>query len=468
MGMENLFTGVLILDNTALLKVSKDKMEAYVLPNGDFPLPVERWDEVVSAIGVHGIINGVLVDPEPFNGKGWIVAKGTNPEDGRNASIELSDSVRHQIFEKEKELSFYTKNIRLNDVFINVQQGFDIAQKIPATQGIPGKNIFKEDLPAKPGKDALIKAGKGVHVSDDGLRIIADVSGRIMTDDSGKLSVLDIVEFSGQIYKKTTGNVIFRGKQLTIRGDILEEAKLTCAGNLTVEGNIEEGALVECAGKVTVSAIIRGQKTVVRAGAGLHCKVVEYASLDVAGDIVIGDNSLDAELKTTGSITATSGKGIISGGHAIAHHTITANQFGLPAASSTVIWTGYNPELTRQHEESVKNLEEKSAKILEVKAGIKKVERMQQICPDDPHHELIKIKLKNAIMSLATEMAELRDRIEKIEHKMAELDHAHVIVMKDAYPGVTIRIGNVSLDIKSAISKAKFSYYKGSVIMAPM
>lgn len=468
MGTENLLTGVLILEDKALLKVSKDKMEAYVLQQGAEPLSIENWDEVVSAIGAHGIIYGVFASPEPFDGKGWIVARGSKPKDGENASIEFSDSVRHQLVLKEEELSFYTKGVKLKDVFINVQQGFDVAIKNQATQGTHGKNVFKEELAAKPGKDIAIKPGKGVHVSEDGLRLVADVNGRVMIDDSGKISVLDVVEFSESIDIKTTGNVVFLGSALTIRGDILENSQVFCEGNLTVEGNIEEGAQVSCNGMVTVRSIIRGQKTLVKAGAGLHCKVLEYATIDVDGDIVIGENCLDAELKASGSIMATSGKGVISGGHSIAHNTITANQLGMPALSPTVVWAGYHPELRHAHEELIGRLEEKSEKVMEVKAGIKKVDRMQQLSPEDPRYELIKIKLKDAIVSLASEMTAIRERLEDIEKQMTDLSHAYIVVLKDAYPNVTVKIGSVSIDLKSAVSKVKFSYYKGSVVMAPL
>ena len=95
--------------------------------------------------------------------KNIIIAKGSPSEKGEKAKIEMK--IGRDALNKDPRASGIVK------------PGQVLAVKTHATPGVPGKNIFGEDVPAIPGDDILFAAGENVIIKDNGTRYVSQAYG---------------------------------------------------------------------------------------------------------------------------------------------------------------------------------------------------------------------------------------------------------------------------------------------------
>lgn len=95
--------------------------------------------------------------------KNVTIAKGTLPEKGEKARIELK--IGRDAANSDPKASSMVK------------PGQVVAVKVPATMGKAGTNIFGEETPATPGEDIDFSAGDNVSLKDDGINLISKVYG---------------------------------------------------------------------------------------------------------------------------------------------------------------------------------------------------------------------------------------------------------------------------------------------------
>lgn len=109
------------------------------------------------------------------------IAEGQTPVHGTNAHLELQ--IGPDALNKDPAASFMVK------------AGQILGVKVPADNGTAGRNVFGEELPAKPGGDHTVKAGENVSIAKDGLTFSAAVYGKAVITESS-ISVEDLVAIS--------------------------------------------------------------------------------------------------------------------------------------------------------------------------------------------------------------------------------------------------------------------------------
>ncbi len=152
------------------LQVSEDKMSAQleiapVLSDGR-PLKLAEVLKTLEEAGVvHGIrkgtIKAALKAAQPI--QTVMVAEGTPPSNGDDAALKWR--VGKGAANKDPEARLF------------VRAGQVVVAKKPATQGEEGTTVLGERLPADPGLDRPMNAGKNVTVSEDRTEWMADVYG---------------------------------------------------------------------------------------------------------------------------------------------------------------------------------------------------------------------------------------------------------------------------------------------------
>ena len=82
--------GVEIFDGQFILKLSKDRMKAFILPRDDAMNDVEvNKDRLKVELEGQGVVYGILDNPEPLQKGGFCVAKGKPPEHGVDATVKM-------------------------------------------------------------------------------------------------------------------------------------------------------------------------------------------------------------------------------------------------------------------------------------------------------------------------------------------------------------------------------------------
>ncbi|MFA6284211.1 MAG: FapA family protein, partial [Desulfurivibrionaceae bacterium] len=188
MASEKLFKGGVDIQNGAfILKVTKDRLQAVVMPkDARAGVPLAQ-DLLQRELAENGIVGGVLPTPEPAGGGAFFVAKGVAPEPGENARVKMHVKPAipgPQRTDPDKDQVDYRE---LGSI-VNVAKDRLLLEKVSPSQGKAGQDVFGVSIPAKPGKDSKLKYGKGVTLSPDETKIFAALDGKFVMSE-GKPSV---------------------------------------------------------------------------------------------------------------------------------------------------------------------------------------------------------------------------------------------------------------------------------------
>ena len=138
----NLFrNGVPVYEGALLLKVSRDKLEAIIVPQQDVAIDQINVEKLHIEIQGQGIAFGLLPTIEKADEKSFVAARGEPVQNGEDAKIVLR--VKPASFHPpEAQLDKERVDLKELHNIVNVTEGTVLAEKIPPTLGIPGKDVF--------------------------------------------------------------------------------------------------------------------------------------------------------------------------------------------------------------------------------------------------------------------------------------------------------------------------------------
>ena len=289
------------------LKVSWDRMEAHLHPNDEQNTETPTLTEVKAAIEAHGIRHGLLSDEEILEhlSSGWPseeplrIAKGTPPQPGTDARVEIhfeTDSLKAGAIDESDRIDF-----RDRGEIPQVKEGDLLAVKIPAEEGIPGKDVLGGAAPPPAPADTELKYGEGAERSEDGLKIFARQSGRPVVLGETVFSVVPDLYISGDVGLET-GHIAFDGN-IKVEGSIHDGFRVL-GRNLSVE---EIGkAEVKMTGDIEARGGIIGAD--IKADGMVTSTHIHNSTLDVSGDVVVQREIYDSTILTSGACIIERGK----------------------------------------------------------------------------------------------------------------------------------------------------------------
>lgn len=388
------------------------------------------------------------------------IAEGIPPENGKDGTIEYKISLgKRELVPKENpDGSVDFRNIGFVET---VLKGDVLAVKIPPTEGTPGMGVDGNPIPPKRGKDVRLPRGKNTEVSEDGLSLIAAISGTPSIKD-GNLSVSPTLEIQKDV-DFSTGNIEFVGNVI-VRGSIRSHFSVNCEGNLEVLEDIEN-ADIKVGGNLIVRRGIYGEPgRRIEVGGSLLAKVIRNVDIDVHGDIIVEQAIVDSNVRCGGKIRVTSGKGIIVGGSISALKSVSVPQLGSPFGISTIVIVGKEPWTSHEIDTLTTEREELKKKLETVNTNIKYIIGYGR---EDNLPEIKKTQLNKfrEIQRLLIEQLNLRDaKIKELREKSIYLlNEAKVEVSNVVYPGVKIWIGDESYFVDNEIRRVYFVFREGRV-----
>lgn len=377
-----------IIDGGIKLEITKDFMAAF-LSKTDYFDDTVTLDAVKTALFEKGIVAGLAEDKmiegfirsSGFKTKSFRVAKGIPPIQGKDARIEFFFNIDYLKvgdltedggidFKERGEIPF-------------VEAGTVLAEKIPLIEARKGNNIYGHEIEITPGKDIDLKYGKGVRLSEDGHKLIADVGGFPKYALSGHVFVHQEYTTEGDVDYET-GHVQYDGN-VNVKGRIKSGFK--------VEGNniqaVElDGGIITAEGNVKIAGGINEGK--IYAKGNVHAKFIHKSEIICMGDVVVGKEIVDSDIECSGGCVI-DGKLISS--RISAKMGVKAKHIGTEMSGPSVIRIG-------QDIFTVKELEKNKAKIEHLK-------KMTEF------HGEKKDKLKEDHLTLQkqiTELAHIQDR----------------------------------------------------------
>lgn len=436
------------------LIISKDKLSAYIRLNCTDEDLQARTDfyvgEVLKTLHQAGITEGIILDAlhQLQAKKNILIAKGKEPIDGKDAVvIYFSLSERKPTIRQDGKADFYDMN------FIDeVKTGDWLGEKIPATNGTPGKTVTGDMIVPKKGKDIkLLYDPKTVgEYEENGKIILRALREGVVTFNGGKISVGDHLTINGDV-GVGTGNIDFDGS-LTITGVIQPGFSVKATKDISILGEMGLSGVKMVSSKhgdIFIKGGVFGQgESTIKAGGNIFVKHANDCILVAKKDIHIGYYSIGSYLHGRNVYTDEK-RGKIIGGRVEAKSKVVAAIVGNRMERKTIIHVeGFNRELLEKELETELKAYKDSLKVYEELK--KKIEAYENSILTEYQQKELEQMRKQADKKL--EDVTLLD--EKCKNKMDILGakgEGEVTILVEAHPETLIELKTVRKRITSKI-----------------
>ena len=431
-----------------LIRASGDEMVLYVEINpedkGGIEELKEKWEEIKKKLEEEGFF-GILEEPEITEGK-VVVAKGYLPKAPIPERIELYEKFLPVLKDEEEEIDEeeMKEKTDLREEYqriICAEKDEAIGKYFPGVPGEPGKNVFGEEIePPKISEEKKIQLGEGIYVDEENT-IRAKESG-VVEVKKGKLGVFPEYEIKGDV-DFSVGNVNFIGKKLVIKGDIKFGFRVVVKGELELKGGTENKVYIEVDGGFKCEGIIRGEDTLVKAKGKAEVKGVEFANLEVDGELVVNSYLIFCDAKVKGFVKVVEGRGMIYGGCVKSSEDIEVKVVGNESHTSTKVFAGYHQEVIENYLKFMQQRLLINETLKKLKAGLELGRKLKKEGKLSKEKEEILKKIENQFQAYLNEMEKIEEKINKLKEEMAVFKKKIIKVLERVYPGVSVGITDV-------------------------
>jgi uncharacterized protein (DUF342 family) len=439
------------IDEVMNINVSNDKLSVYIR----FSPAVGQGkiitsSEIIKGLKNNNIIYGIdedkikqIVIDKKYN-KNIEVVKGLKPIKGKDGKIEYLFETNKKIkpkMNKNGSVDYHKLNL-IN----NVKKGDILARLIPEEEGIPGKNVYGEEINTSKGKAKKLYFGKNTVVRDGVLFALSDGQVKI---DNGKIIVLDYLEISGNI-DNSTGDIDFLGTVL-VRGNVLTGYSIKAKGDVEVSGAVE-GAHIVSEGNIILHSGIQGMdRGVIEAKGNVIAKYIENSKV-ISGGSIHSDAILHSDISCKEEIIVDGKKGLISGGTIRSGIEVSAKVIGSHMGTVTIIDVGIDPTFMDEYiqiQQDIKKLTDEENKLTQIINLLNKRKQIEGSLDEKKKQMLINATRGKIMISSKLNNSNKRyiEMMEKLDNK----NKGRIKVLGSVYPGVRVSIGSVKYYVRNEI-----------------
>lgn len=450
------------------LTLSNDEMTAKIRINCTQEELMKNRQSIITNVlkTLHdkNIKEGILVDviqDELIPQKDLVIAKGVEPEPGKPAQVKYFQlSERKPTIREDGKADYYDMN------FIDeVKKGDWLGEKIPPTQGKPGKTVTGQIVPPKKGRDIKLHYDSKTvaEYEEQGKIVLRALIDGVVTFVNGKISVGSHLVIDGDVGVKT-GNIDFDGS-VTVKGVISSSFSVVATKDISILGEMGISGVKQVLsrqGDIFIKGGVFGQgETTISAGRNIYVKHANECNLIAKGDIHIGYYSIGSFLKGRNVLTDER-KGKIIGGRVEAKGKVVSSIIGNKMERNTIIQLeGINRQQLYEHLEEI---------LLQYRKGIAEVAKIRKQIETFEHNidnlnVVQKSRYENLEKELDEKMAVVNTLDEKRKNLMTLLEtkgEGEVTMLQAGYPGVIIQIKKFQKRITSPV-RGSF-YVKGDVL----
>lgn len=456
-------------DELVFVDLDEDRMRAvctFIPPSSKGKL-MSR-DEIVEALAYNDIKFGIQEDMIEKYVKNRIyctelvMARGVAPIEGKSAVIRYNFNTKLEA--KPKVLEDGTVDFHNLDVINHVTAGDVLAVMEPMVEGIAGKDLWGWEVPPRKVRNAVMKHGKNIHLSEDGLTMYTEISGHVgLAGD--RVFVSDVYEVPADV-SVASGNIEYNGS-VVVKGNVVTGFSVKADGDIIVDG-VVEGATLIAGGQIYLKRGIQGMgKGELVAGGNIVSRFMENCTAK-SGQDILADAIMHSHVTAVGTITVSGKKGLITGGVVKATEKIDAITIGSAMGTKTDLVIDITDEIMaeyrelEEHIEKVKEEQEKYIQIINICQ--KKLETGKAT------QELVKAAQLSKLQAVKIQ-TENQDKIDRFRLLKAEI-HAYrcgrVCVQNTAYPGVEIKMRSEILRLKKEAVHCQFVLDRADIKSEPL
>lgn len=451
------------------LTITPDKMKAYVkfyaASVGGENMTAE---ELMRDLELKGIRCGIKSDviANFFKKREYceeiLIAEGTLPVQGKDAYIEYkfnTDKKARPTLKEDGSVDFFNLNI-LN----HCSAGDVLAVLHPEEPGVPGENLYGEQIRPSDVKKAVLKYGNNIEISEDGSILTSKVNGHVELVE-GTVFVSDVLEVEN--VDNSTGNIDYDGN-VQINGNVSTNFVVRAQGDILVKG-VVEGASLWAGGNIVIVRGMNGMgKGILQAEGNIIAKFLENATAEAKG-YVSSESILHSRVMAGEEVNVDGRRGFITGGKVCATGSINVKTLGSEMGADTVVEVGADPrvkerieQLQKQIEEDMKTLQSLQPILITTK---QKLAQGVKLTPEQMKY-VQSLALANKQKTEAIEAA--RSELEELQKSVNNMSDTVVRVKGMVYAGTKICIGDVSMVVQKDTHYCRFVKERGDVKMAPL
>lgn len=465
-------TSAVLLPQDEFMKITIDENRRYVScrfypPSNKGKLLTK--EDIISSLLQAGVKHGIdeLKIIQFLNERryctDYIFAKATPPIEGHDAEI---------IYHFNTDLSMKPKtnedgsvDFHKLDIISHCKKGDLLATLLPADYGQPGIDVFGKIIPPRRVNNKVLKYGRKVVKSEDGLHLYAEVDGHVTLVDD-RVFVSDIFEIPADV-DSSTGDIEYDGN-VVVRGNVITGFSVKAKGDIEVYG-VVEGAYIEAGGHIILRRGMQGMnKGILKANGNIVSKFIENAEV-LAGGYIDTDSIMHSKVTAKGEIIVSGRRGFVTGGIIRSGSMISVKNAGSTMGTSTVLEVGIDPEILdefRDMEKKIVNIKDEMEKVAQAIAVIRK--KIQSGGNLD-YGKLQTLKeLTNISIQLNTQLAEAKVRYDKLKAEVGNNDSGRIKVYDTVYPGTKIIISNCIYYVKDPIQHGIFIRDKADIKVLPL
>ena len=396
-----------------------------------------------------GIDSGAVVSifQEPMYFKLIPIAIGTPPVEGKNGSVteRFPRTIAKEVKVDENGVADY----RAGSYVQLIEKDAVICDIELPQPGAPGVRVDGKIIEPKPVKPAHVPAGANTVLAEDGKKLIAAREGHLEFINDA-FQVHAVLEVKGDV-DYSTGNIDFPG-DVHVCGDIRENFTVRASGSIAVDG-IVEAATVEAGGDIVITrGVVGDNRALLRSHGTVRVKYLEncvvYAAKGIYADCI-----MNAQIFSDDVISVMSGRGSVIGGALTAARLIQARMIGAQSGRRTELRLGVLPYVQSELQniqEDLRVLErereqlDKELSYLESKQGL-----------EGSSGKIAKARIRRSVLGIKEQ------QLNKHKEQLTPME-AHIAKCRMecdmVYPGTTLTVGELGWSTRQTRRYCKVVY----------
>lgn len=429
------------------VSIDQTTVEEFLLDERKIDTEMINWDKFKECFEAYK--KGILVYQVPM-------AFGIPKVDGVDAKYDLFFDIEDK---KPKVLADGSVDFKDINNIVMVEEGSILMTYYKETDGIDGKKVRGENIPAKKGKKITIHKGNGVLFDPDTGIYTAEVAGHV-TFKNNRLTVNPVYTVQGDV-DYSEGNIDFHGT-VKIGGDVLSGFEVR-AKNIIVFGIARDATLIADEDITVRTGIVSTGKGITKAGNTVSSDFIEGAEVHAGIAVIIRNYCYNSKIFCEGEILALSGDGVLNGGEFHAFSSIEAKKIGFERSSTFTLHAGVKYTLNDKIEKLIQQKENIRKRLQEADQTIRLIAKQN---PDIKQKEQLKSIVANRKI-----LFEKYDGIDgEIEHLIKTSMHPmpYIMAKDEINEGIRIVIYNTEQIVPKKVEgggKFVFNQGTGHVVM---
>ncbi|MBR7552914.1 DUF342 domain-containing protein [Allobacillus sp. GCM10007491] len=465
------------LSNVFLIQISDDTMQAQIEFNREElqHRSAEELNELKAQIQLkdlvdfarsksvtYGLLEDVLltmIQNFRINQEPVVFAQGIAPQHGKNGVLKYHVQLGTSIEIHEQE----TIDFKEIMVIPKVEIGTKLVTIIPPSETIDGMSVTGKVVKAKPGKPAVLNAGKNTEFREEHQAIFATGSGQVSLIRN-QIQVLPVYEVKKSVSMET-GNIDFNGS-IVINGDVPTGFSLKARGDITIHGTVEAASL-EAGGSIFVhEGVYAFNEGILDAGMDIRVRNINQANLKAGRNIIIENSCLHSYIDAQEMLYCQ--RGHIIGGHISVGKKIEGNDFGNRLETKTEIYLGQSMNLMNLHNDLELKIEHAQDQLKKLKLLGERLEEVKQVRELSSKERVMLLRQRNSYNITQIQLQELLDKQAALLEEKESLEFFKMDVNGIIYPNVHVMVGKYSMSIQQEYKQVSVIYKHQDFSIIPL